>query len=74
MKLPRVTLVQFVTGVVITMWIVTNIADIFVKDYTPPEALNTAFMALVGPLLVFATTKRGGPRDDRQGGDDNGDD
>ncbi|MCP2162647.1 hypothetical protein LX12_003855 [Williamsia serinedens] len=64
MKVPRVTLVQLVTAVVIAMWVIANIADIFLADYTPPESLNTAFMALVGPLLALMVTRRGDKTDD----------
>ena len=73
MKVPRVTLLQVVTAVVIGMWVVANVADIFVADYTPPESLNTAFMALVGPLLALMVTRRGERKDDDRPEVDNDD-
>jgi len=48
--------------VTVTVWVASFLADIFVKNYTPPEGINLVFSAIIGAVVTILK------RDDRGNG------
>lgn len=53
-----------IIGVVTTVWAVNFAAGLLVDDYTPDQAINAIFMAIVGGLFAL------GARHDKSGSSD----
>lgn len=50
-----------IIGVVTTVWAVNFAAGLLVDDYTPDQAINAIFMAIVGGLFALgARSDKGG--------------
>ena len=54
----RITLAHCVIVVVLVMWAGSMVLDAIVPTYDPPDTINIAFMAILGPLVGTLIVKR----------------